>query len=72
MCELLAQKSPSLDPEQAFTVGLFSTLDAVMGRPMEELLDNVSLSGPIKFALHRREGPLGELLSRVLRDERGE
>jgi EAL and modified HD-GYP domain-containing signal transduction protein len=72
MCELLAQKHDNLKPEQAFTVGLFSALDAVMDMPMEELLDTVSLSSTIKFALLSHEGELGELLEQVLRYERGE
>jgi len=72
MCELLAQNEDGIDPEQAFTVGLFSTLDAAMDIPMEELLDSVSLSTPIRFALLHHEGPLGELLQQVQCYERGE
>lgn len=72
MCELLAQDHPTIIPAQAFTVGLFSTLDAVMDIPMEELLDTVSLSSPIRFALLHREGALGELLTQVLCYEQGE
>jgi len=72
MCELLAQGHTAINPGQAFTTGLFSTLDAVMDMPMEELLDAVSLSSPIRFALLQREGPLGELLTQVLCYEQGE
>jgi EAL and modified HD-GYP domain-containing signal transduction protein len=73
MCELLAQKnSKTLDPEQAFTTGLFSTLDAVMDTPMEQLLDTISLNTNIKFALLNHEGPLGKLLLQALRYEKGE
>lgn len=72
MCYLLAEQSTSLDPQQAFTVGLFSTLEAMMDQPMDELLDSVSLSGPVKLALHDRDGPLGELLTHVMNYERGE
>lgn len=72
MCELLAQKEEATDPGQAFTVGLFSTLDAVMNIPMDELLDSVSLSSPIRFALLHQEGPLGELLKQVISYEHGE
>jgi len=72
MCYLLAEQSNTLEPEQAFTVGFFSTLDAMMDQPMDELLDSVSLSSPIKFALHDRDGPLGELLNQVVNYEQGE
>jgi len=73
MCELMAKKQQqTLDPEQAFTVGLFSTLDAVMDTPMENLLDSISLNSQIKFALLDCEGTLGHLLRQVLRYEKGE
>jgi len=39
---------------------------------MEELLDQIPLAAPIKFALLNREGELGELLDTVIRLERGE
>jgi EAL and modified HD-GYP domain-containing signal transduction protein len=72
MCELLGSKIHGINPHQAFTVGLFSTLDAVMDTPMIELLDTISLSSPIKFALLDYEGELGELLKQVMHYERGE
>lgn len=73
MCELMAEKQRNkFIPEQAFTVGLFSTLDAVMDTPMEDLLDTISLNSQIKFALLNFEGPMGHLLKQVLRYEKGE
>lgn len=71
MCEQLAKKGATQDPDQAFTVGLFSTLDAVMNTPMEELLDTISLNSRIKFALLNHEGELGHLLRQVLYYEQG-
>ncbi len=70
MCELLA---PQLDcsAEMAFTVGLFSTLDAIMDTPMDELLDTIALRSEIKLALSGREGALGQLLAQVLDYEAG-
>lgn len=69
MCEMLAIKDNSVSPDIAFTTGLFSTLDGIMGMPMVELLDNISLSNPIKFALLDGEGELGLLLQQVLQYE---
>lgn len=65
MCEQLARDEPGCEPTQAFTVGLFSVLDAVLKRPMGELLETVSFSSPVHRALARREGSLGGLLQRV-------
>ncbi len=73
MCELLAERSRDrIDATQAFTVGLFSTLDALMDTSMEELLDTLSLSASIKLALIGAEGELGHLLQQVLYYEKGE
>ncbi len=70
MAELLARRLGLASPDQAFTVGLFSALDAIMEQPMEELLDSIPLSAEIKLALLGHEGKLGELLERVLGYER--
>lgn len=73
MAELLALRLGGLAaPEQAFTVGLFSALDAIMEQPMEELLDSIPLSAEIKLALLDHVGELGELLERVLGYERAQ
>jgi c-di-GMP phosphodiesterase len=73
MCELLAEKSHSpVDADQAFTVGLFSTLDALMDMPMDELLDTISFTASIKLALLAYEGNLGHLLKQILYYEKGE
>lgn len=71
-CELLAERLGRCDPSQAFTVGLFSVLDAVLDRPMAELLDVVPLTMPVKLALLEHEGPLGEMLERALGHESGQ
>lgn len=72
MCELLSQRLENVSGEQAFTVGLFSLLDAILDTPMVELLDQMPLSMPIKMALLEREGPLGRLIEDVVRYERGD
>ena len=72
MCELMASDHGIENGDAAFTVGLFSTLDAVMDTPMEELLDTISLNSQIKFALLHHEGPLGQLLKQVLSYEKGD
>ena len=69
MCEQLARRTSGIRPDQAFTVGLFSTLDAVMDTPLIELLDTISLTSEIKFALLDYEGELGNLLRQVIHYE---
>jgi EAL and modified HD-GYP domain-containing signal transduction protein len=72
MSELLAARAGGVDRHQAFTIGLFSVLDAVMDRPMVELLDTLPFNQAIKFALLAFEGEAGQLLRRVLAYEQGE
>lgn len=66
MAELLAHKEIPGNDKQAFICGLFSVLDALMDRPMIDLLDTVILSTPIKLALLDHEGELGLLLENII------
>lgn len=66
MAEQLAQHQNKDLEKQAFISGLFSVLDALMDKPMIELLDTVILSTQIKLALLDYEGELGQLLHNVI------
>jgi EAL and modified HD-GYP domain-containing signal transduction protein len=48
--------------EQAFIIGLFSMLDALLDMPLEELVKQLPLCKAIKVALLERKGPYGTLL----------
>ena len=54
------------DPDTSYTAGLFSVLDALLDRPMADLLTDLPLSEELAAALRDRSGPLGELLSTVI------
>jgi EAL and modified HD-GYP domain-containing signal transduction protein len=54
-----------LKPEAAFTVGMFSLLDAIMDQPLPMLLAQLPLSIEVKAALLEGRGELGELLKAV-------
>ena len=71
MCESLAEASGQ-HPQTAFTVGLFSVLDAVMDRPMAQALDLLPLSDEICDALIDYRGPLSEVLKCVLAYEQSD
>jgi c-di-GMP phosphodiesterase len=70
MCEQLARRDGH-NHSAAFTVGLFSLLDVAMGTPMAALLEQLPLTADVSNALLSRVGPLGNLLSEVIRYERG-
>jgi EAL and modified HD-GYP domain-containing signal transduction protein len=72
MCELLAAKLPNDQREMAFTVGLFSLLDALLNAPLDDLLGRIPLTDEIRNALVKRTGPLAALLEPVEACERGD
>jgi c-di-GMP phosphodiesterase len=71
MCELLAEKIKLKNKDSAFTVGLFSTLDALTDQPLHEVLANLPLSDDVNDALLKYQGRSGELLRAVLAYEEG-
>ena len=66
MCETLAEADGTRESGTYSTVGLFSVLDVLAGRPMVEILAELPLSQGVKAALLNREGPLGATLQAVL------
>ncbi len=65
-CERFAAAAGQRDLEPCFTVGLFSVLDALLDRPMAEILQLLPLSEDIAAALTDGEGHLGKTLSSVI------
>jgi EAL and modified HD-GYP domain-containing signal transduction protein len=65
-------EAAGMNKDTGFTTGLFSSLDAIMDRPMDKVLDELPLAEEITQALLKREGKLGSLLEIVLHYERGE
>lgn len=72
MCEILSAHAPNLSKETAFTVGLFSILDALLNAPMDNILTQVPLSDEIDRALAEEKGPYGVLLHLVKAHEQGD
>lgn len=72
MCEHLAERAHVPHPEIYFTVGLFSTLDALLDMSMEDLLQSLPLSEELRGALLERTGKMGEALDCVVHYERGD
>lgn len=71
MAELLAESFGCL-PETAFLVGLFSPLDAILQKPMSDLLATIPLHEEVKQALLNGKGQLGDLLNFVVPYEQNE
>jgi len=72
MSEYIAQRyEPELN-EMAFTTGLFSIIDAVMDKPMEEILTQLPLAEEIIECLIHGKGELANILSSVIAYERND
>jgi EAL and modified HD-GYP domain-containing signal transduction protein len=59
-------------PEMMFTVGLFSILDALIGIPMDQILESMPLSPEVALAITTREGICGRILTGIEAHERGD
>ncbi len=71
-CELLADKAGLKQQDMFFTVGMFSSLDLLMDKSLEELITPLPLADSVAAALLNREGELGEALNCVLAQEQGD
>jgi len=66
MCEILAEKSGLKPLESFFTVGLFSALDILMERDIENIIAPLPLNDEVENALLKYQGTLGEALKCTL------
>ncbi len=77
---LMEGLAAALDPEnadagqseRAFLVGMLSLADALLGRPLPQLVQELGLADSLAHALTAREGRLGSLLTLAEQVERGE
>jgi len=73
MCEAIGFCIQPERVDQFFTVGLFSVLDALMGAPLEELLETLPLEQEVKDALlNRGDSELTQVLNLVVAYDRAE
>lgn len=66
----LATKQTTLDSNTAFTLGLFSLLDAFLDLSMEEVCERLNLPQELSGALTHHKGKYGQILSLVEEMER--
>ncbi len=72
LCELLAPIVGQSDRKNdLFLVGMFSLLDAIVGRPLEELISEMPLSDEIRRGLLDDASPLGRVRLLAVALERG-
>jgi EAL and modified HD-GYP domain-containing signal transduction protein len=72
-CELLAPKLQMPNrTQELFLLGTFSMIDAIMDRPMEDVLSNIALPPDVLNALAPGDGPLRGVLDVTVAFERGD
>jgi len=71
-CELLAQRIGAADQSALFLVGLLSASDSLIGRPLSEILAQITLAPHLEDALLQRPGWEGNVLRLVTSYERGD
>jgi len=70
--ELLAQKiGLGKEGSEGFLLGMFSTLDAFLGRPLGEMLEGIPIGKEIKGALLGEDTPFRDLYELILCYEKG-
>jgi EAL and modified HD-GYP domain-containing signal transduction protein len=67
----MAKKLP-ITRNDAYLLGMFSTLNHLIAAPMEEILAEIPVAKPVKEALLTQEGPCGALYKLVLSYERAD
>jgi EAL and modified HD-GYP domain-containing signal transduction protein len=73
MCEALGAAHNAADANQLFTAGILSVLDALLNRPMNELVTELALDRPLGEALcGNGTSSLGHTLQRAIAYERGD
>ncbi len=72
-CELLAKNSPQVkESAEFFLLGLFSLIDAILDRPMKQMMEQLPLSDAVKNALTSQEGPFAPFLQAIHTYEQGQ
>lgn len=72
MCKLLAEKTQNENADSYFTLGMFSLLDVLMGRPLLKLLGSMPFSEELNLALLEHKGDMGEALDCAIANEQGD
>lgn len=71
MCELLA-RTAAVPPDEMFTAGLLSMLDAILDRPLPEILDQIPLTPLVREALQGSASQPARIVETVRHQNRGD
>jgi len=63
--ELLMLQDHPTHADSAFVAGIVSVMDALLGQPMQQVVDALGLADDMRAALLQRSGPIGRTLGLV-------
>jgi len=66
MCESIAKTTKYVNPQEAYIVGMFSTLDGMLNEPLPSLLSKIQLGDTLNQALLHYYGEIGKILECVV------
>jgi c-di-GMP-related signal transduction protein len=66
MCELLAGRLNPATASMAYTAGMLSAFDVLLGLPMADILEQLPLDEQLRLAAFEQVGPLGEIVADVV------
>ena len=69
-CEKLARGLATVDSGECFTAGLISALDTLLGKPLPEIVSELSVSDSISHAVLQHAGPIGEVVGCAMAHDR--
>lgn len=72
MCESIAKATKNINPDEAYTVGMFSTLEGMLNEPLPSLLAKICLDDTLNEALLEYKGKLGKILKCVMDYEKAD
>jgi EAL and modified HD-GYP domain-containing signal transduction protein len=72
LCENVAKVLGRSGPEIYFTAGLFSILDALLDRPLAQIMSELPLTEEVKRAVVAHDGPIGGVLQAAIGHETGD
>lgn len=72
ICQKLTRSTGHGNPGTAFTIGLFSGLDAVLDAPLDVICNELPLTDETQQALLDHSGPYGPIIAATLAQEQGQ
>ncbi len=72
MCRMIGEAVLPEDSDSLCTLGILSTLEVLLGEPIEAMIDELPITPEMRVALLGYEGPMGQILKAVIAYDMGD